>query len=176
MGRLFYFAYGSNLHPMRLRARTPSASVLGRARLRGYCLGFHKRGRDQSAKCNARRTGQGGDMVHGVVYRIARGERRMLDRAEDLGQGYDRVRLRVSVGGRQRVVFAYLARHEAIRDGLRPFDWYLEYVQRGARHHGLTGRYLQRLQREVSVRDWSSARRRFNRRVLLSGAPPYRRQ
>lgn len=176
MGRLYYFAYGSNLHPMRLRARTRSASVLGRARLRGYRLRFHKRGRDLSAKCDAWRTGRREDMVHGVLYRIARGDRRILDRAEDLGQGYDRVRLRVSVSGRQRVVFTYLARREAIAVGLRPFDWYLEYVQRGARHHGLPGRYLQRLRREASVRDRSSVRRRLNRRVLLSGAPPYRRR
>ena len=37
-----YFAYGSNLHPPRLRARTPSARALGRADLEGYRLLFHK--------------------------------------------------------------------------------------------------------------------------------------
>lgn len=176
MRRLYYFAYGSNLHPLRLRARTPSYSVLGRAKLRGYRLRFHKRGRDCSAKCDAWWTGRSGDVVQGVVYRIARGDRRNLDRAEDLGRGYDRVRVWVSMGGRQRLVFTYLARPEAIAEELQPFDWYLDYVLHGARHRGLPGRYLARVRRETSVRDPNSARRRLNRRMLLSGATPYPRR
>jgi len=177
MTRLYYFAYGSNLHPLRLRARTPSANVLGRAKLRGYRLLFHKRGRDCSAKCDAWWTGQSGDLVQGVVYRIARGNRHNLDRAEDLGRGYDRVLVWVSMGGRRRLVFTYLARPEAIAEELQPFDWYLDYVLQGAWHHGLSGRYLEQVRRETSVRDPNSARRRLNRRMLLSrGAPPYPRR
>lgn len=172
----YYFAYGSNLHPLRLRSRAPSARVVGRAGLRGYRLRFHKRGRDGSAKCDARWTGRRSDLVYGVVYSIARGDRRALDLAEDLGRGYDRERVWVSLGVRRRVVFAYLTRREAIEEELRPLDWYLDFVSRGARHHGLPGRYLLEIEREEVLRDPHGARRRFNRRVLLSGAPPYRRR
>ena len=50
---LLYFAYGSNLHPERLRERVPSAESLGVARLEAHVLRFHKRGRDGSGKCDA---------------------------------------------------------------------------------------------------------------------------
>jgi gamma-glutamylcyclotransferase (GGCT)/AIG2-like uncharacterized protein YtfP len=176
MGHLYYFAYGSNLHPLRLHGRAPSARVLGRAWLRGCRLRFHKRGRDGSAKCDAWRTGWRGDLVHGVVYQVARGDRQALDRVEDVGCGYDRTLVWVSVGGRRRAVFTYLARPEAIAEGLRPFDWYLGYVVSGARHHGLPGRYLAGLRREEALRDGDAPRRLLNRRVLLRGAPPYRRR
>jgi len=86
MRDLDYFAYGSNLHPPRLRERTPSARVRGKALLRGYRLKLHKRGRDLSAKCDAARTGRREDLVRGVVYRIARGERRLLDRVLRTGR------------------------------------------------------------------------------------------
>ena len=172
----YYFAYGSNLHPRRLLRRTSSARALGRAWLRGYRLRFHKRGRDGSAKCNAWFTGRRTDLVHGFLYRIARGERQALDRAEDVGSGYDRTRVWVSVRGRPRAVFTYLARPEAIAEGLRAHDWYLSYVLRGARHRGLPGRYLSRLRREQPLRDPNAARRHLNRKDLLRGAPPYRRR
>jgi gamma-glutamylcyclotransferase len=170
-----YFAYGSNLHPLRLRERTPSARVLGKALLRGYRLKLHKRGRDLSAKCDAARTGRRQDLVRGVVYRIARGEQRFLDRAEQKGKGYDRVRLLVSLQGRPRLVFTYVARPEAIAQGLRPFDWYLDYVLRGGRYHGLSSRYLAGLARTGRHRDSNATRRRSNRRVLLRGTIPRRR-
>jgi gamma-glutamylcyclotransferase len=176
MRPFYYFAYGSNLHPLRLRERAPSARVLGNALLRGYLLKIHKRGRDRSAKCDAWRTGRRGDLVHGIVYRIARSERRFIDRAEDSGRGYDRVRLLVSLRGRPRQVFTYLARSEAIAQELRPFDWYLGYVLRGGRHHGLPQRYLRELDRSEKLRDPSRARRLVNRRLLLRGAPPHRRR
>jgi gamma-glutamylcyclotransferase len=171
-----YFAYGSNLHPLRLRERTPSARVMGKALLRGYRLKLHKRGRDLSAKCDAARTGRRQDLVRGVVYRIARGERRFLDREEQIGTGYDRVRLLVSLHGRPRLVFTYVARPEAIAQGLRPFDWYLDYVLRGGRYHGLSGRYLAGLARTERQRDSDTARRRSNHRVLLQGAMLRRRR
>ena len=162
MGSLFYFAYGSNLHPRRIRSRAKSARVVGRAQVRGYRLRLQKRGRDGSAKCDACLTGQRGDLVHGMVYRIARADRRRIDRAEDLGRGYDRVRLRVSMGGCPREVFAYLARAEAIDEGLLPFDWYLDYVVRGGRFHRLPARYLAALNRTRKLRDPNTARRHRN--------------
>jgi hypothetical protein len=176
MGRLYYFAYGSNLHPERLRTRAPSARALGRARLRGYRLQFHKRGRDSSAKCDAWRTGRRTDLVYGVVFSVARSDRRVLDAAEDIGCGYDRKLVSVTLGVRRRIVFSYLTRPEAIDANLRPLEWYLGFVLRGARHHGLPGRYLSRIAREDATQDPERTRHRRNRRVLLTGAKPHRRR
>jgi gamma-glutamylcyclotransferase len=176
MSPLYYFAYGSNLHPRRLRLRTPGARPLGRANLRGYRLRLHKLGQDKSAKCDVCYTGRRDDLVHGAVYRLPRRDRIALDRAEDLGRGYRRVRLHVNLRGRRRMVFTYVALPEAIADGLAPFDWYLAYVLRGARYHGLPGGYVRRLRGGKAVRDDDAARRLHHRGVTLSGAPPYRRR
>jgi hypothetical protein len=176
MSALYYFAYGSNLHPWRLRLRTPGARSVGRAHLRGYRLCFHKLGQDRTAKCDAWHTGRRDDLVQGAVYRLPRRDRIALDRAEDLGRGYRRARLQVNLRGRRRMVFAYLALPEAIADGIAPLDWYLAFVLRGARHHGLPGAYVRRLRGVEAVRDEDGARRRLHQSVMLGGAPPYRRR
>nr|MDQ2697092.1 gamma-glutamylcyclotransferase [Pseudomonadota bacterium] len=85
---LKYFAYGSNLHPLRLRERVPSATVLGVAELAGWRLRFHKRGQDRSGKCNIIPTGRSGDRVIGVIYAMAAADKDKLDAAEGLGKGY----------------------------------------------------------------------------------------
>jgi gamma-glutamylcyclotransferase len=46
-----YLAYGSNLHPLRLTLRVPSARVIGVVEMPGYMLEFHKRSIDGSGKC-----------------------------------------------------------------------------------------------------------------------------
>lgn len=173
---LYYFAFGSNLHPSRLRSRAPSARPLGRARLRGHGIRFHKLGRDGSAKCDAWRTGCREDQVLGVVYRMARRDLRALDRAEDLDRGYERVRLMVDVAGRRRAVLTYRALPAAVREGLSPFDWYRQYVVHGARHHGLPGRYIRRLEEVAAVADLDQRRKRRNLNVARRGASPYRRR
>jgi hypothetical protein len=48
--RIHYFAYGSNLHPLRLQERVPSAALLGWTHLHGWELRFDKRGRTDGQK------------------------------------------------------------------------------------------------------------------------------
>jgi hypothetical protein len=55
--RLHYLAYGSNLHPIRLRQRVNSARLIATLSLPGYRVLFNKRGQDLSAKCNLVATG-----------------------------------------------------------------------------------------------------------------------
>jgi hypothetical protein len=144
--------------------------------LRGYRLRLHKRGRDGSAKCDAWWSGARADVVYGAVYRIARKDLRALDHAEDLGRGYDRVGVWVFAGTRRLRAYTYLARPESMVQGLLPFDWYLQYMLHGARHHGLPQAYVSRIERMASRRDENGARRRLNQGVLLRSAPPYRRR
>ena len=49
---MLYAAYGSNLHPGRLRKRVPSADLVGCAKIEGWSLNFNKRGKDGSGKCS----------------------------------------------------------------------------------------------------------------------------
>lgn len=64
---MHYFAYGSNMSRSRLRERAPSAEALGCFALNGYDLGFHKSGKDGSAKCDAYFTADTGDVIYGVL-------------------------------------------------------------------------------------------------------------
>ena len=90
-----YFAYGANLHPLRLCTMVPSCEVVATAVLADHALRFHKRGRDGSAKCDA--FPEPGAAVHGVVYRLDAEERPALDRGEG---GYDRVDVTLQSEGR----------------------------------------------------------------------------
>ena len=66
-----YFAYGSNMHPARLKARLPNIlCISGIFTLPGHTLRFHKVGKDRSAKCDAFYTGNKADHVLGVLYEI----------------------------------------------------------------------------------------------------------
>ena len=141
---LHYFAYGSNLHPERMRRRVPSARPLGCAVLTGHVLRFHKQSRkDGSGKCDAHYTGRPQDRVYGAVYSLAAAEKAALDAVE--GPGYEVAERVVIHAGTQRAVFLYRARPDAVRRGLRPFDWYHALVVSGARHHGLPEAYVERL-------------------------------
>lgn len=142
---LKYFAYGSNLHPLRLRERVPSAAVLEVAVLAGWQLRFHKRGQDRSGKCNVISTGRSDDRVIGVVYAMAAAERHRLDAAEGLGKGYTEARLAVGAAGAVHEVFLYLAQPAYIHDALRPFAWYRQLVAEGARFHRLPDAYLEQI-------------------------------
>ncbi|MFU8878007.1 MAG: gamma-glutamylcyclotransferase family protein, partial [Wenzhouxiangellaceae bacterium] len=79
-----YFAYGSNLLPARLAARTPSARIIGPAVLTGNRLAWHKHGVDDSGKCDIVKTGTLADRVFGAVYEIEVDDWNALDRAEEL--------------------------------------------------------------------------------------------
>ncbi len=153
-----YFAYGSNMHPLRLRRRVPSCRVVGVARLDGYCLTFHKRGRDGSGKCNVHVSTNPGDQVEGVVYEMDGSDKVMLDRAEGLGQGYDEATLTVLSAGIEYRAFLYVADGRFIDDSLTPYTWYKALVVGGACHHGLSPQYVKKIERVKAVDDLDAER------------------
>lgn len=169
---LKYFAYGSNMHPERLRRRTPSCRVLGVARLPRYELRFHKRSpTDGSGKCNLAYTGRPEDAALGVVYEIEPSEKVFLDQAE--GPGYEVVELAVNGEDANWDVFCYLAKDAYIDEQAVPFAWYRDLVLQGARYHGLPADYLADLERVVSAEDPDRARHRAHEEILnaLPGRP-----
>lgn len=140
-----YFAYGSNMSSERLRARTPSAISLGRARLPGYALRWHKLGRDGSGKCDIEPSDVPNAAVWGVLYEIDRAERHDLDTVEGLGVGYDEHMVRVETDTVVREAVTYKARPDRIDSALRPLAWYRAHVIRGATEHGLPDEYMRRI-------------------------------
>ncbi len=163
-----YFAYGSNLYPARLQARTPSARIVGTARMPGNRLEWHKHGIDDSGKCDIVETGRAVDQVQGALYEIDVGDWHHLDIAEELGTGYEIHRIRIQAG--DSLVWAYSYRALVTNPQLQPFDWYQQFVIQGALAHGLPGDYIQTLRAVGCWEDSDPERRRINRRLLDGSA------
>ena len=139
---MLYFAYGANLHPLRLAGIVPSCRVVAPGVLADHELRFHKRSLDGSAKCDAFPWPDAA--VHGVLYRLDTAEQAALDRAEP---GYDRVAVSVTTDAGSREAFTYRARADHVAPALRPYTWYREVVLLGARLQRLPPDYVARIER-----------------------------
>lgn len=155
-----YLAYGSNLHPLRLARRLPSARLVGTVRLPGYRLAFHKRGMDGSAKCDLELTDESGSLAYGAVYSVAAPDIERLDKLEDLGTGYFKERVTLRVNGVALSAFVYFASQTHIAPDLLPFDWYRGFVLAGARGHGFPKEYVEQIAAVPHQADPDEARRR----------------
>lgn len=107
MGRVLYFAYGSNLDDDQMRSRCPSAREVGRAVLGNHALTFggfsHRWGGAVASVLRAP-----GGRVEGVLYQIDEGDVRALDRFEGHPFAYERViKLVVDERGRRRRAALY---------------------------------------------------------------------
>lgn len=140
-----YLAYGSNLHPVRLIERVPSAQLVGTTRLDGYRVVFMKRGRDGSSKANLVFTDETHHAAYAAVYEMAAHEKPLLDAIEGLGAGYEEQTLEVSVNGETLAAYTYVAAATHLAPGLAPFDWYRTLVTAGASHHGFPHEYIETL-------------------------------
>ena len=148
-----YFAYGSNMSLLRLRARVPSAERMGMFTLVEHVLRFHKWSRkDKSAKCDALFTGNPEDFVIGALFWIPRDEKRPLDKAEGLGFGYDEKRVTVTdTLGNSHDAFTYCA--TSTDPSLLPHSWYVNHVIVGAKETGVPADYLDAISATRSQED-----------------------
>ncbi len=159
MGTLLYLAYGSNLHPVRLTERVPSARLLGPVALPGLRLAFHVRGLDESGKGNLVAC-SGAPPAYGAVYEIDAGEKAALDRYE--GVSYRDTTLEVSLNGGRRTCFTYLGHAAHIDEALRPYDWYKDIILLGAQYLGAPVIYLDAIRRTACMPDPDEARSRLH--------------
>ncbi|MCA9015317.1 MAG: gamma-glutamylcyclotransferase [Planctomycetaceae bacterium] len=152
--QIYYFAYGSNLHPVRLEARIGASQIAGVAQLPGAELCFHKVGRDRSGKCDIVCRESTSATVWGVVYQISVGQKKILDQHESLGQGYQILETFVFTRQEQKIpVYTYQAMSDYIDPSLKPFDWYHELVVQGALFHGFPTEYLAELRKTELIPD-----------------------
>jgi hypothetical protein len=148
-----YAAYGSNLHPIRLRKRVPSAKLLGATHLDGYEIRFNKVGwRDGSGKCNIT---PNENRIYLAIFEILEAERAILDRFEGLGSGYDSAELRIDGFG---ACSTYVAAQGAIDEFRLPMDWYKEMVLLGCVANEFPQIYVQTIE-AVSTRQDSNEKR-----------------
>jgi gamma-glutamylcyclotransferase len=146
---MLYAAYGSNLHPARLRERLSSATLLGKATVAGKALRFHKRGHDGSGKCNI--IAAGGEICV-AVYEIAAPQKPKLDEIE--GVGYRIETLHVADYGE---CFTYVATNTHIDESLKPFSWYKELVIAGCENLQFPRHYIEQIE---AVESWEDPDRK----------------
>lgn len=163
MKTLRYLAYGSNLHPRRLQQRVASARLLDTIALAGWQLKFHKRGQDNSAKCNIVQTGRTADVVHGAIYEMLLSDKHQLDKIEGLNAGYRLAKIQNSEFGS---AFFYVAEEAYIDNALLPFEWYKALVLAGGRYHSFPATYLGQIAKVDSVVDADKLRQQRNLAIL----------
>lgn len=149
-----YFAYGSNMSIGRLKNRITDVVVVGTYVLYRHDLRFHKiSDTDGSAKCDTYYTGRETDSVYGVLYRINEEAKQILDKIEGLGAGYEEKRVQlISVDDyTEKEAFTYCATD--IDPSLRPYEWYVRHVLKGAIESGFPKGYLNKLESVKTVKD-----------------------
>lgn len=169
---LHYLAYGSNLHPLRIMQRVPSARFIGVVEMPGKRIAFNKRSLDGSGKCMFFEDSPG-QMMYGSLYEIDASHEAQLDRAEGVGHGYRKALGEWSYEGQTYVPYMYVAESASIDGSLQPYEWYREYVLLGARYHGFPEAYIARLQSFPAIPD-PDGRRASAAQALIEQMKSYR--
>jgi gamma-glutamylcyclotransferase len=159
MADLYYFAYGSNLHPVRLAERVPSSRHLCTVRLDCHRLAFNKRGRDGSGKCNILCTENPDDYVYGAIFRLLHEEKERLDHFEGRGKGYRVSQIQIEHDDTLYNCFTYAAQSSHIDNTVLPYDWYRELVILGAEYLAMPDDYIDGFREIECIADMLEARR-----------------
>ena len=151
-----YAAYGSNLHPVRLVQRVPSARLIDTARVPGFDLRFHKKSIDGSAKCDIV---EAASEIHVAVFEILLEEKPLLDKVEGLGIGYDEMQIAVPGAGN---CWTYTAAESHVDPTLIPYTWYKAMVLLGCEFNNFPDRYTQKVREVEDQRDQDRQRHEEN--------------
>jgi hypothetical protein len=170
---IYYFAYGSNLHPVRLMERVPSAELVGVAEHSNHKLGFHKKSKDGSGKCNMLKSATESDVIYGAIYKIKSEHKNTLDNIEGKGYGYMDNQILLKHQGSEHHCLTYLAQPSHIVDGLKPYHWYKQLVILGARYLEFPEEYISSIEAIESIED-PEKRRREEKEKLLARLIRYR--
>ncbi len=140
----WYFAYGSNLHPERMRQR----AAIGTRRcqpalLRDWRLAFNlATGIEFVEPAMANIVCAPGETVHGVAMELSDTELAELIASEGGTQFYRARALEVETYAGDRLPsLAFVANDAVVRNEVPPSKRYLDLLRRGARHHGLAEAY-----------------------------------
>lgn len=143
----FYFAYGSNMNPVRMEERDVAFVAAEPGVLKDYRLRFNKRSTSMPGSGAANVMRYDGREVQGVLYELRDVSGILtLDRFEGYPKGYRRERLEVLRRNGEGVgAWVYLAQPDYVDDRLRPACSYLSHLL-AARPY-LTDAYYEELAR-----------------------------
>ena len=173
MNTIYYFAYGSNLHPMRLMKRVASAELIGVATHLNHRLTFHKKSKDGSSKCNMFYSGSESDLFYGAIYKLKQEHKNELDGFEGKGYGYIDNLITLNHDGVEYTCFTYLAQQSHIVDNVKPYHWYKKLVVLGAHYLDFPAPYVASIEAVESMEDPNPERRK-EKELLIESIINYR--
>jgi hypothetical protein len=154
---------------VKVQVPAPSATFVTTGWIPGYVLRLNKESNDGSGKGNLVATGNPADVVWGVVFEIADGERKRLDDSEG---GYDPIAIDIVTANGPISVLTYIAKPTRVNNAIRPYAWYKEFAVRGAEDHGLPPAYIAQIAAIPAVADPDAARETEQRALLNAGRVP----
>jgi hypothetical protein len=166
MSFFYFLSYGSNLLFERIHRRVDSVEVIQTHKLPGYKLEFNKKSVDGSMKANVTRDKD--SYVWGVIHRIDHSQKSVLDKYEALGLGYELKYFKEEIYGNITSVGFYQATDPEYLGTGKPYEWYFEYVKRGAVQNGFPNDYIQKIENIGFIKDQDEKRRNVNWKVLES--------
>ncbi len=123
----FYFAYGSNMNPERMRARGLAFTRHESARLPGYALCFNKRAHNKTGIAYANIAFDPDSLIEGVLYQLA-GDIEVMDTFEGTPVRYSRELFPVAAAERVIWAWVYVANPAYIASELHVEENYLNHL------------------------------------------------
>ncbi|GAA6153385.1 gamma-glutamylcyclotransferase family protein [Pseudoteredinibacter isoporae] len=140
----YYFAYGSNMNPERMRTRGLAFDLAVPATLAQAELLFNKRAADAPHRSYANIGFRQGSVVEGVAYRLLDEHQIVkMDPFEGAPRLYSRDIFTVHSSDGPINAWVYVANKAMIQEDLKPARWYLEHLLAGQEF--LSEAYFQRL-------------------------------
>ncbi|MFP6807962.1 MAG: gamma-glutamylcyclotransferase family protein [Pseudomonadales bacterium] len=150
----YYFAYGSNMNPARVRARKMEFEECHAGKLRDFRLTFNKRSVKYPGAAAANVMPHKGAATEGVLYKLQDpGQISMMDPYEGYPVRYDRQALSVVYEGQGIQAWVYIANDRFVAEGLKPARWYLGHLLAGEEY--LSSPYFKELEAVACLPDSS---------------------
>tara|TARA_B100000959_G_scaffold145887_1_gene153176 strand:- start:1123 stop:1632 length:510 start_codon:yes stop_codon:yes gene_type:complete len=125
----YYFAYGSNMNPDRVRQRQMQFDYFQAGKLHDFRLVFNKRSVKYIGAASANVVMHKDAVTEGVVYRLTNADEiSMMDPYEGFPVRYDRQPLEILCPDGPVNAWVYLAQQEYVDNNLKPTRWYLDHL------------------------------------------------
>ncbi len=148
----YYFAYGSNMNPLRVEQRQMGFDSADAGRLTHFRLRFNKRSVKYPGAASANVVAHADAVTEGVVYRLTHpAQIEMMDPYEGYPVRYDRRPLPIQLIEGVVQAWVYIANEDHIQEGLAPTRWYLEHLLAGEPY--LSSAYLAELRETPCLPD-----------------------
>lgn len=162
-----YFAYGSNLHPIRIEDRLGKVDFHGIGKLYYTEIHFHKTGGDGSGKATIESSTERSKYVLGAVYELSKAQEKLLDKFESLGAGYNKMVVEVEMENEETIpCFTYQGMREYVDYTSLPFHWYKQLVVQGSRFLDFPEDYIDFIENIESIADQDPKRVEVNERLI----------